>query len=563
MKIPPALLLTVIGCSLFAGKLFRLHFDFKYYVSDIWVNAEAAICFFRTGRPFVSSVFGNMAAVHWYGWSLIEGPFLLLFGIKFYAVVSLAYVLCSLFSANQIGRSLGLPAYSPFTLLTACFMCFNPLAWFCLNQAPYGFQYDLYALPLLPLLIAQIWCGSRLSLAITLVLTLAIKEEIALALICSSLALGIFRRIRGRACFVGVCSLLYVSLANYFLTKFRDLTPNPATILAKDAMLKALRPFIHAAFTRYELSNPILNYFSEYHMATKWVGTFQSVIAFPAALPLSLYNSLTMHTGLWAARSPESSWKYPYICGVSAGVSALYLLKLFSSLENEQGRKVLSSIVILTMAVTIPSAMSWLEVNPEYQLSVPYNYALYGHLPFHLHLPDAVEMRTRARDIEKIKEIAGESSVVLTPGSQGFLMGQPTLNAHYKPIVAGRFLWVKELRTPLFGADTKDFYREWDALPEVFHSDNFIAKWSVFEVNDDRKWLEISYRRTGFVWPAAGTPAKLACGEQEIKTYLVWPSLISGSIQKAMFLQPKNWRKDCQLISREAETVIVDFYREK
>jgi hypothetical protein len=173
--------ILVVGCFAF-GKYTKI--SLEDYLSDMFVNTEVSRNIWEFGDILFSSVFGNMAAVHLYFWSFLDSPFLSIFGSRFYAIVPVLSGASFIFFIHKLNDFYGRKLHGWQMSLLFLFFYANPLFWNTIDQPVYGFQHDQYIYVILPFLILYTETRAKMAFWVSLALTLFVKEEAALVLMC-------------------------------------------------------------------------------------------------------------------------------------------------------------------------------------------------------------------------------------------------------------------------------------------------------------------------------------------------------------------------------------------
>lgn len=407
-------LLGAIGVSVvlfFFGTLVVgrcVKFDLLTYTSDLGITIEMAANVVEYRRLFYSSVFNNFLGVHLYWYHILEAPFVAWLGGYFYMIIApIAALLGSACLAGIIRTRGGSPTLA--WLVAGSFMA-NPLTLSILDQPVYGFQYDVYALAFVPLLILALSLSNSTIIVIAaLAVSLAVKEEMAI----SACLIGFWflfdkvRRINGLC--VLVLSGLYGIVSGMTLRRFAaDAYYAPTVEMAEK--LERLGGLGLLEKLLVLPGSPVFSVFDRIWAEAGWGSLLALVFGGLPALPLFVFMCAVEALGVLHG---TFFWKVPYFWAVAWGFAAISL----AYVERRVG-KGLCILPALGLAVTILKVSgSWYPAHAFY-------------LPANLHAwtqnrieamsgfstpVELTDYKARKLEVATIKSVVKDSRIVIPP----------------------------------------------------------------------------------------------------------------------------------------------------
>jgi hypothetical protein len=296
--------------------------------------------------------------------------------------------------------------------------------------------------------------------------------------------------------------MLYLFVANHYISTHASSAAVSPTLFAKQEILTHLHGWL-ADVRQFNQINPVHQFLSYVIAQSNYVGFSFLTLSGIAQIPLILYTSLLQKSGLIVLDGIEIFWKLPYLVCLWMCMSA----RSFIRLANVSSFFAWSLTIFLMVCGFLQRdlIMSWIDKNPTYLPQVAFN--LLAHQNSSLGV-DFASLKIREADKENLLKFASDTQIVLTPESQGYLLGDPRFSARYIPFHNGKWLWVQDLKKPYGKSkdpNAQQFFEYWGRLPTAFSSTNFMAKWSILRAEevDLTKYLPqgVRFSRPVLNWP--------------------------------------------------------------
>lgn len=360
-------------------------------------------------RPLYSTVFGPFLGVHLYLLSIPEAPFVFILGPYFYMLLCAALPCLGAWLifilASRGGTLAGL-------LIAAAFLL-NPLTLEMADMPIYGFQYDLYALACLPLLIAAIELGWSLKrIVLIFLLGLAVKEEMFIAIGCICIYFALQTSKRRIAIALGTCALLYGVAAAMVINNHAPKVAFAPTIEAQNRLEQVGLPNALRSLITWPNNSALqpVQALSERAGPSAWIVALLS--AWPGVL-MAAYTGLIHKIGLFL---PSLLWKAPYIWAIWWSFTALHLGRLQTNSHRKVGLALSALLLVLSVSALLGSASAALKVVTfQSRDSTTRNQLTKGF--------DVVKkLKRRDASLNQMLEQLDPKAIILPPETPGFIM---------------------------------------------------------------------------------------------------------------------------------------------
>ena len=457
-------LACALGAVLALGKIIK--YRLCDYTADGYVALEMARNNYELKRFMTSTTYGNFLGAHLYLLNPFEAVPVAWLGGLYYMLIAgviLAGATMALYKIALVRARSTLLA----TLMALSFAV-NPLTWGILDMEVFGFQYDLYALLLLPLLIWSILRARTWIFALVLFLTLLVKEEIAMSV---PLVGGYFicwpayRRRGWITAGTGVAAFLLAMLTlRHFAPESYQHTTFDVTkkLLDEGGLLASLKTL---ALPR---GNCLLDFASRCNLITGPVIYLLLVASAWPMLPLSIFTSvLYQHDFL---RLSLIYWKTPYLWACAWCFAALNMGYLMQ--RGQLWRHAVRALAGLAAIWSVVLFSQWLRAHPHYH---PVNsWRMLNDDIEHLLVPSQrplAEYRRRAEDIKQIEEKVGPAGIVIFINQPQSPIGELSGRAHAKQLAGANFI-LMDTMTPQWN-DLPPTAASFAYLPVAFQSPRF------------------------------------------------------------------------------------------